>query len=262
MYRSRGIAVGALVVGSLSLGTIGAAPAVADAGSYARPASGQFGVLSSTAANAVSQHFAGWVFAKTGSTSVTSVFRMPATIACTPTTSGINAGVSPGSFMITGTTAAKHFNGAGVLIFCRNGRAGAAANTIIDLNEKFDTTHSLSGGDMIKSTVTTNTFTTTATVTDLTKNFTFTNSGAGHPALQEMIEDDSVVTSNPAGQQYPVANFGQIPFSLGAVGDQPLGAVTPRRAFDMQTTAGVLQILTGPLTGTPLNAFNTFFKHS
>ncbi len=262
MHRNRRIAVGAAVVGSLSLGVIGVSPALADSGRYAGLASGPLGVASAAAplANMVSNTFAGWVFVKKGSTSVSSVFTMPA-MKCTKAQSG----VSPGSFMLSGTTAKLQFNGAGVLIECSSGQPGAAATAIVDFNQKFDTTHLLFIGDQIKSTVSASATKTTATVSDLTHKFTFTNSGPGSPALQEMIMDDSVVVgSSTGGKQLPVTNFTKIPYTLGTVGGKALGTVTPRAAYDMKTkaTTPVLQIQTGPLTGATLNAFTTTFKHA
>lgn len=259
MHRNRRIAISAVVVGSLVPAAIGAVPAVASPGSYARLAPGQLGVASAATplVNNVSHSFAGWVFQKTGSTSVTSVFKVP-TIKCTTATTG----VSPGSFMLTGVPGKLHFNGAGVIFVCSNGQPGAAANTIIDLNETFDSTHSVSVGDLIKATVTTSATKTTATVSDLTHRFTYTNSGTGNPAAEERIIDDSVVSSNPSGVQYPVLNFGEISYTSGAIGGKALGLVTPRGPFDMRTTANVLQIQTGALGGPTKNLFNTFFRHA
>jgi hypothetical protein len=46
------------------------------------------------------------------------------------------------------------------------------------------------------------------------------------------------------------------------VSGKALGLVTPRRGVNMQTSKGVLQILTGALSGTAENSFLTTWKHS
>ena len=124
-----------------------------------------------------------------------------------------------------------------------------------------NSTHALHVGDLMKATVTTSATKTTATIADLTAGhtFTFTKSGKGAAALEELIIDDSLV--NSSGKQLPVANFGKISFSSGAVSGKALGSVTPRTAVNMQTSKKVLQILTGALTGTKKNAFLTTWKH-
>jgi hypothetical protein len=60
----------------------------------------------------------------------------------------------------------------------------------------------------------------------------------------------------------PIANFGKITFTKGAVSGKALGLVTPRRGVNMQTSKGVLQILTGALSGTAENSLLTAWKHS
>lgn len=61
----------------------------------------------------------------------------------------------------------------------------------------------------------------------------------------------------------PIANFGSNQFRAAAVGGTALGSVSPAgTAYNMQTSKGVLQVLTGALTGTHKNAFKTTWKHS
>ena len=126
-----------------------------------------------------------------------------------------------------------------------------------------NSTHALHVGDLMKATVTTSATKTTATIAHLTAGhtFRFTKSGTGAAAHQELIIDDSLANSS-TGKQLPVANFGKISFSSGAVSGKPLGSVTPRTGVNMQTSKKVLQILTGALTGTKKNAFLTTWKHS
>jgi hypothetical protein len=125
-----------------------------------------------------------------------------------------------------------------------------------------DMTNALHVGDLMKATVTISATKTTATIADLTvgHTFKFTKSGTGGTSMDEAIIDDSLV--NTSNQQLPVVNFGKISYTNGAVGGKAIGTVTLRTAVNMQTSASVLQILTGAITGTAKNAFTTTFKHS
>jgi Peptidase A4 family len=256
MRIERKAGTGAVILGSLMLVMSGAVPALAGSGPSARlPLSA--GVRSADLANATSTVFGGWTFAPKTATSVTSEFKIP-TLKCTSTTTG----VGPLSAMVTGTSSAQKLSGAGVLLECASGAPAAAATVIVN-NTETNSTHALHVGDLMKATVTRSATKTTATIADLTKGhtFTLTKSGKGAAALEELIIDDSLANSS-TGKQLPVANFGKISFSSGAVSGKPLGSVTPRTAVNMQTSKKVLQILTGALTGTKKNAFLTTWKHS
>jgi hypothetical protein len=255
MRIERKAGTGVVFLGSLMLVMSGAVPALAGSGPSARlPLSA--GVRSVDLANATNTGFGGWTFAPKKATSVTSEFKIP-TLKCTSTATG----VAPLSAMITGTSSAQKASAAGVLLECASGAPAAAATVIVNGTES-NSTHALHVSDLMKATVTTSATKTTATIADLTAGhtFRFTKSGKGAAALEELIIDDSLV--NPSGKQLPVANFGKISFSSGAVGGKPLGSVTPRTAVNMQTSKKVLQILTGALTGTKKNAFLTTWKHS
>jgi hypothetical protein len=189
-------------------------------------------------------------------TSVTAEFKIP-TLTCTSSTSG----VGPMSAMLTGSTTAPKFDAAGMLLGCSGGSPAAAPAVVVD-GAVATGTNVVHVGDLMKSTIVTSATKTTATMADLTAGHTFklTKSGPGAAAIEELVMDDSLVSKT--GAQLPVANFGKISFSSGAVGGKPLGSVTPRMAVNMQTSTKVLQILTGSLTGTKLNAFLTTWKHS
>jgi Peptidase A4 family len=256
MRTVRKAGTGVAVLGSLFLVMSAAVPALASSGPSARlPLSA--GVRSADLANATSTGFGGWTFTPKTATSVTSEFKIP-TLKCTSAASGL----SPGSYMITGTSSAQKFNTAGVLLECNSGKPAAAAAVVVDGASKIGS-QALHAGDLMKATVTTSASTTTATIADLTKShtFTLTKSGKGAASLEEAIINDSLVNTS-TNKQLPVANFGTIPFSAGAVGGKALGSVTPKTAVNMQTSKGVLQILTGALTGTKKNAFVTTWKHS
>jgi hypothetical protein len=255
MRTVRKAGTGVAVLGSLVLVMSAAVPALASSGPSARlPLSA--GVRSASLTNATNTGFGGWIFAPKTATSVTSEFKIP-TLKCTSTTTGI----APLSAMVTGTSSSQKDSAAGVLLECVSGAPAAAATVIVD-NTPANSTHALHVGDLMKATVTTSATKTTATIADLTAGhtFTFTKSGKGAAALEELVIDDSLVSST--GKQLPVANFGKISFSSGAVSGKPLGSVTPNQAVNMQTSKKVLQILTGALTGTKKNAFLTTWKHS
>jgi Peptidase A4 family len=256
MRTVRKAGTGVAVLGSLVLVVSAAGPALASSGPSARlPLSA--GVRSASLANATRTGFGGWIFTPKTATSVTSKFKMP-TLKCTSTTTGI----APLSAMVTGTSSSQKASAAGVLLECMSGAPAAAATVIVNGTET-DSTHALHVGDLMKATVTTSATKTTATIADLTAGhkFTFTKSGTGAAALEELIIDDAL-TNTSTGKQLPVANFGKISFSSGAVSGKPLGSVTAKQAINMQTSKGVLQILTGALTGTKKNAFLTTWKHS
>jgi hypothetical protein len=98
-------------------------------------------------------------------------------------------------------------------------------------------------------------------IADLTAGhtFSFKKSGAGGKSFEELIIDTAV---SQGTTQLLVVNFGKISYSKAAVGGKAIGTVTPRTAVNMQKSTGVLQILTGAITGTAKNAFTTTFKHA
>ena len=255
MRIGRRVGVGVAIVGSLLLAVSGAVPALARSGpaaGFARPAELRLANL----ANGTSTGFGGWVFQPTvAATSVTAEFKIP-TITCTAT----NTAVAPAAVMYTGSTTSAKFNAAGVALECVSGSPAAGAVAAVD-GAQFIASNALHVGDLMKATVVTSSSKTTATIADLTAGhtFKFTKSGTGAASVQDQIIDDSLVSGST---QLPVTKFGKISFSAGAVGGKPLGSVTPNAAVNMETTAKVLQILTGPLTGTKLNAFLTTWKHS
>ena len=244
MRIGRRVGVGVAIVGSLLLAVSGAVPALARSGpaaGFARPAELRLANL----ANGTSTGFGGWVFQPTvAATSVTAEFKIP-TITCTAT----NTAVAPAAVMYTGSTTSAKFNAAGVALECVSGSPAAGAVAEVD-GAPSVASNALHVGDLMK-----------ATIADLTAGhtFKFTKSGTGAASVQDQIIDDSLVSGST---QLPVTKFGKISFSAGAVGGKPLGSVTPSAAVNMETTAKVLQILTGPLTGTKLNAFLTTWKHS
>lgn len=256
MRIERSVGASVALLGSLLLAVSGTVPALARSGPSAGLAR-VTGARFADVANATSTSFGGWAFTPAGALSVTAKFKIPK-LTCTSTT----AGVGPVAVMVTGTTSAPKFNAAGVLMQCSGGAPAAAPAVVVDGTATVGS-NALFVGDVMKSTITTSATKTTATVADLTTGHTFklTKSGLGAASLQELIIDDSLASST--GTQLPVANFGKVTFSAGAVGGKPLGSVTPAgTAVNMQTSTNVLQILTGALTGINKNAFLTTWKHS
>ena len=246
---------GVAALGALLLAMSGAAPAFAHSGPSARLARAA-GLSFADPANSTSTGFGGWVFKATAAKSVTAEYKVP-TLKCGTAT----AGVGPIAVFATGTSSAPKFNAAGLLLECSGGSPAAAAAVVVD-GTATTGTKAPHAGDLIQVTIVSSTTKTTATVKDLTAGhtFTLTKSGAGAAPLQEQIIDDSLATSS--GAQLPVANFGKITFTKGAVSGKAIGSVSPRTGVNMQTSKGVLQILTGAISGTAKNTFLTTWKHS
>jgi len=247
--------VGAIIagLGSLLLAVSGAVPALAGNG----PTAGLTGVTSirfAAKANATSTGFGGWVFGAKAAKSVTAEFKVP-TLKCTSTTSGI----LPFAALQSGSAASVKTSGGGVALACQGGSPAVAATVVVNNTQSIDQTNVVHAGDLMKATVTISATKTTATIADLTvgHTFTFTKSGTGGTSLDEAIIDSAV--GNP---QLPVVNFGKISYSKGAVGGKAIGTVSPRQGVNMETSAHVLQISTGAISGTAKNAFTTTFKHS
>ena len=126
MRTVRKAGTGVAVLGSLVLVMSAAVPAVASGGSSAGLARSA-GLRFAIAANATSTGFGGWIFTPKAATSVTAELKIP-TLKCTSAASGL----SPGSYMITGTSSAQKFNTAGVLLECNSGKPAAAAAVVVD----------------------------------------------------------------------------------------------------------------------------------
>jgi hypothetical protein len=242
------------VLGSLLLAVSGAVPAFAHTG----PSAGRLhvsGAQFARVANATNTGLAGWVFGAKAAKSVTAEFKVP-TLKCTSKTSG----VAPSSVLVTGSTSAAKVSAATVLLACSGGKPLAIPAVIVD-NTETNGTQKVHTGDLMKATVTTTATKTTATLADLTKGhtFTLTKSGKGGASFEELLVDTKVQMGSTV---LPVANFGTISYSNGAVSGKALGSVKPSMAVNMVNKKKVLQILTGPLTGTKKNAFKTTWKHS
>lgn len=246
-----------VVAGSLLFAMSSAVPAFASTGPAAGPARVS-GVGFARPANATSPGFGGWTFGfgANAAKSVTAEYKVPA-LKCTATLSGI----APLAGLLSGSTLSPLLNAAGVLLICQGGKPAAIAAVVVQGNETNDTTKAPHPGDLMKVTVVTSATKTTATVADLTPAhaFTFTSSGTGVTPVEEVIADYAL---SKGATPVPVVNFGTITYSSAAIGAKAIGVVTPRVAGNMETSAKVLQILTGPITGTAKNTFVTTFKHA
>jgi hypothetical protein len=249
----RKVGASVAVVGALLLAVSGAVPAVA----HSSPSAGlaqAAGLRFADTANTTSTSFGGWVFGSKTATSVTTEFKVPV-FGCGENENGV------GAFAIfdTGTTSAPKFNAAGLILDCAV--IGGEAAAVVVNGTIAVASQQVFFGDLLQATIVSSATKTTATVKDLTAGhtFTLTRSGAGGAPLQERIGDDAELLG---GHQLPVGDFGKIMFTKGAVSGNPLGSVTPRGGVNMQTSKGVLQILTGALSGTAKNSFLTTWKHS
>jgi hypothetical protein len=248
--------VGASVafVGALLLAVSGAVPALAHSSPPAGLAQAA-GLRFADTANTTSTTFGGWVFGPKTATSVTTEFKVPV-FGCGENENGL------GAFAIfdTGTTSAPKFNAAGLLLDCAV-IGGEAAAVVLDGRVVAVAPQQVFFGDLLQATIVSSATKTTATVKDLTAGhtFTLTRSGAGGAPLEERIGDAAEFLG---GHQLPVGDFGKILFTKGTVSGKALGSVTPRSGVNMQTPNGVLQILTGALSGPAKNSFLTTWKHS
>jgi hypothetical protein len=240
------------VLGSLVLAVSGAVPALAGSGPTAG-FSHVTGIRFAGTANATSTGFAGWAFGAKAAKSVTAEFKIP-TLKCTSTTSG----VSPGDAQLTGSSA-SNVSAAFVLLVCSKGALVTIPGVTVNGTEA-NSTHVVHPGDLMQATVTASSTAMTATIADLTTGhtFKFKKSGSGGTSIEQLIGDTPVAGTT----QLPIANFGKISYSKAAVGGKAIGTVTPRTAVNMETSAHVLQISTGAISGTAKNAFTTTFKHS
>jgi hypothetical protein len=250
----RKVGAAVAIVGSVLVVASGAVPALA--GSHGPASLRLAGTRFADAANGTSTTFGGWVFTQKAAKSVTTQYKVP-TLKCTKAASG----VGPIAVMVTGTKAAPVFNAAGLLLECSTAGAASATAAVVVDGAATASTKPVAAGDLIQATVTTSTTTTTVTVADLTKGHTFklTKSGKGAAAVQEQIIDDSLASGTT---QLPVANFGTIGFTSAAINGKAIGTVTSGMGVNMVSAKKVLQILTGPVTGTKKNAFTTTFKHA
>jgi hypothetical protein len=237
-----------VAAGSLAGAIAGVAPALAAGHAHAN-----------AAANGRMNFFAGWVFSQKGATSVTSEYVVPAPH-CTSTSTGASAG----SFLYTKVSGKSSLNAANVILYCFSGRPVLAAGVQFGDQVTFDS-HKPVPGDLMKTTVTTSSTATTASIQDLTAGHAFTlkKSTSGAPGLRAEIGTDTIL--KPGGASvYPVTDFGTIHFSAGKVKGKALGS-TSGRGYDM-VSGNQLLVQTGPLTGggsaARHNAFTATRKHS
>ena len=240
------------VLGSLLLAVSGAVPALAGSGPTAGFAH-VTGIRFAGTLNTTSTNFGGWAFGVTAAKSVTAEFKVPA-LKCTRTTRGIVSSVS----MFTGSTSSPKFSSAGVLLICSGGNRHLTPAVVVN-NTQTNGSQGVHTGDLMQATVTASSTAMTATIADLTTGhtFKFKKSGTGGTSFEQLIGDLGI-----GSPQLPVVNFGKVSYSKGAVGGKAIGTVTSGQAVNMQTSANVLQILTGAITGTAMNAFTTTFKHA
>jgi hypothetical protein len=242
------------VLGSLLLAMSGAAPALAGNGPTAG-FSHVTGFRFAGTANVTSTTFGGWAFGAKAAKSVTAEFKVP-TLKCTSTTSG----VSPGDALLTGSSAAPKVSAAFVLLVCSKGALVTIPGVTVN-GAEMNSAHVVHPGDLMQATVTASSTAMTATIADLTAGhtFKFKKSGSGGTSIEQLIGDTPVAQGTT---QLPIASFGKISYSKAAVGGKAIGTVSPRTGVNMQTSAHVLQISAGAISGTAKNAFTTTFKHS
>ncbi|MHB1582442.1 MAG: hypothetical protein ACYCU7_17315 [Acidimicrobiales bacterium] len=202
--------------------------------------------------NVADTSFAGWTFIANATKSVTAEYTVP-TLTC----SGTRSGIAPGAFVDAGSPSAVKFDAAQVVMECINGqpvmRAAVEVNSVSNSSSA-----TIYPGDLIKVAVLTSATETVAKVVDMTSGHTFhfAKTGAGEPALQEYLIDNSVLARN--GNNLPVVDFGALTFRSAEISGVPIGSVTPRGAYDLDSPKQVVEIHTGPINKAGY-AFTTTF---
>lgn len=251
MFSFRRVVSFAAVLCALGATMVAEGPALA----ATRPAVA-FRAELSRLATATNPNFAGWVFNKTGSATSTIEFKAPA-ITCTTATQG----VSPANEMLSGTSSSPKVQLAGLLAVCDGGQKVYIPFLVINSGKEKNLTNTVKAGDLIKTTVSASTTKVSATIADLTSGRTFTKTvtGTGSAALQEQLGDGRIAVNTKTA---PVVKFTKIAFTKGAINSKPLGSVSARQKFNMQT-GSTLRISTTALTpsGSTGNAFTTVWKH-
>jgi hypothetical protein len=235
------IASGVLVTGALVLAPLGASAVASD--------------RSLPRSTATSPTYAGWRFAVKGVKSVTTKFTVPS-FSCTSTFSG----VEPGAFVLTGSSKAPLFSGAGLSLICQKGTAMAKPTTVIDDKQAMGRQH-VYAGDVVETIVETSASAMTATVEDLTTGhtFKFSRTGSGGTSFEQLVIDDAL---DSQGTTLPVPDFGTIRFRAATINGKALGVESPRERVSRETSAKVVQIATGALSSTAEDAFSTVWKHA
>jgi hypothetical protein len=248
MANKRVLLSGAAVAGALALMPLGVGSASA---SPAGPRATFTPHLAT--ANAKSTSFGGWVFSSKTATSVSAEFKQPK-ISC----GAQERGVGPAAAMYTGPSSNEQYVSAEVLTYCYQGKA--FYQSAVQISNTAKTGKSVHPGDTVKVTVTRTATKTTATVRDLTSGHTFTLStsgGGGAPDFQ-LVYDDSLAANNA---QLPVVNFGTMRFIHGTINGKALSSVSSRKAYNMVSSSGTLQIKTSALSSTG-KSFTTTWKHA
>jgi hypothetical protein len=211
--------------------------------------------LNKLRANLPNPGFGGYLARQTGATSIVAQFEVPKLI-CTSQFTGIG----PGAFLIAGPSGHEVFDFAGLILGCTGGQADNQETLVLN-NVEYDFFAPMHPGDVMMVQLSINPGSTVVQVSNLTggNSFVFTRRGRGAVARSELVGEDAALDAS-TNEQLPIPNFGTLGFRSVLIGGNPIGLVGPT-AYDMQTSAKVLQISTGPFLGNG-TAFNSIFKHS
>jgi hypothetical protein len=166
-------------------------------------------------------------------------------------------GDAPGALIFTGSGASASLSGASVFVVCQNGTAFYQASAVVDGTGKMVAV-SPAPGDSITISVSVTATKTGVTFSDTTQSFTKKFKGAGATPAVVLDGIDSLVDNT--NTQLPNANFHKISFSASKIDGQTLAA-SGAKAFDMVSSAHVLQIKTSALDSTG-QKFTETFKHA
>jgi hypothetical protein len=185
------------------------------------------------------------------SSSATDTFKVPTVTGCTSTAKAI----APGAYIFTATTV----TGAEVVVGCSSGAPVYFGELTVN-GAGTATVFTPKPGDTIVATVSVSATASKATLKDVTqaKSKTISAAVGGVPA-DVLVGMDSLV--NSSNVQYHVPKFSTVTFTA-AKEDGKTPKLANAVAYNMQTSGGVLQILTSALKTTALNSFTETFKHT
>jgi hypothetical protein len=188
------------------------------------------------------------------SASASDRFRAPK-LACTSTRSGVGIG----SLVITSSGSTSLVTGASLYAQCISGVAHYRA--VVEVNGVLkEATFTPARGDVITASVTQTASSATAVLRDETKRQSVSSSARRGAQTTFVIDGVDTLLSNATGLQLPIPNFGSEHFTNGLEDGATIKAAGGF-AVDMQTSGGVLQIQTGPLSTTG-KAWSETFVHS
>ena len=231
--------------------TIGAAAAIIGLWLPVSSATAAVGGVRFASNNTDNTGAAGYILAPAGASAQGKAkFTVPTITGCTSTDSG----VAFATLIFTKTSV----TGAGVFAECSGGSAVYAAVLVVNGTSTVASFTPVPG-DVIKVKSAETATTSSVKLTDVTQAMTAKSTGTGGKKLVVLDGIDALIDSS-TGDQLPVPNFGTATYSGGKINGVTVAA-SGATAYDMETSASVLQIKTSALNGAG-NGWTETFVHS